>query len=130
VHIAPDLPVIVGDRPRLLEVFQNLLDNAVKFMGSQAQPCIDIGMRQEGEAIVYYVHDNGMGIDPRYHDKIFGLFERLDTSSDGTGIGLPLVKRIIEVHGGRLWVESAGQGHGSTFCFTLPSQEVSAPATP
>ena len=59
------------------------------------------------------------GIDPRYHEKVFGLFERLEPEGDGTGIGLALVKRIIEVHGGRIWVESAGQGCGSTFCFTL-----------
>jgi PAS domain S-box-containing protein len=125
VHIAPNLPVVMGDRPRLLEVLQNLLDNAVKFMGSQPQPCIHLGVRLEGEETVYYVRDNGVGIEPRYHEKVFGLFERLDVSSDGTGIGLTLVKRIIEVHGGRIWVESAGEGHGSTFCFTLPCQEAS-----
>jgi signal transduction histidine kinase len=122
VHIAPDLPVVMGDRQRLLEVLQNLLDNAVKFMGSQPQPWINVGVRREGEETVCYVRDNGVGIEPRYHEKVFGLFERLDASSDGTGIGLTLVKRIIEVHGGRIWVESAGQGHGSTFCFTLPYQ--------
>jgi PAS domain S-box-containing protein len=125
VQIAPDLPVVTGDRPRLLEVFQNLLDNAVKFMGSQPQPYINIGMRQEGEEPVYYVQDNGIGIAPRYHEKVFGLFERLDVASDGTGIGLTLVKRIIEVHGGRVWVESAGEGQGSTFCFTLPCPDTS-----
>jgi signal transduction histidine kinase len=122
VHVAPDLPVVVGDRLRLLEVLQNLLDNAVKFMGSQPQPWINVGVRREGEETICYVRDNGVGIEPRYHEKVFGLFERLDASGDGTGIGLTLVKRIIEVHGGRIWVESAGQGHGSTFCFTLPYQ--------
>ena len=130
VHIAPDLPVVVGDRPRLLEVLQNLLDNAVKFMGAQPQPHIDFGMRREAEETVCYVRDNGIGIAPRYHDKVFGLFERLDGSSDGTGIGLTLVKRIIEVHGGRIWVESAGEGHGSTFCFTLPYPSSGAPERP
>jgi signal transduction histidine kinase len=79
-------------------------------------------VRREGEETVCYVRDNGIGIEPRYHEKIFGLFERLDAASGGTGIGLPLVKRIIEVHGGRIWVESIGQGQGSTFCFTLPAQ--------
>jgi PAS domain S-box-containing protein len=119
VHIAPDLPVVVGDRSRLLEVLQNLVDNAVKFMGTQPTPRIEIGCRQEEKETVYYVQDNGVGIDPRYHEKVFGLFERLESEGDGTGIGLALVKRIIEVHGGRIWVESAGQGCGSTFCFTL-----------
>jgi PAS domain S-box-containing protein len=120
VHIASDLPVVVGDRPRLLEVLQNLVDNAVKFMGTQPAPRIEIGLRQAEKDTVYYVQDNGIGIDPRYHEKVFGLFERLEAEGDGTGIGLALVKRIIEVHGGRIWVESAGQGCGSTFCFTLP----------
>jgi len=119
VHIAPDLPVVVGDRSRLLEVLQNLVDNAVKFMGPQPTPRIEIGLRQEEKETVYYVQDNGIGIDPRYHEKVFGLFERLESEGDGTGIGLALVKRIIEVHGGRIWVESAGHGCGSTFCFTL-----------
>ncbi len=119
IHIAPDLPVVVGDRPRLLEVLQNLVDNAVKFMGTQPTPRIEIGCRQEEKETVYYVRDNGVGIEPRYHAKVFGLFERLESEGDGTGIGLALAKRIIEVHGGRIWVESAGQGFGSTFCFTL-----------
>jgi len=127
VHIAPDLPVVIGDRPRLLEVLQNLLDNAVKFMGSQPQPCINFGVRRDAEETVCYVRDNGIGIAPRYHQKVFGLFERLDGASDGTGIGLTLVKRIIEVHGGRIWVESVGEGHGSTFCFTVPCPSPGAP---
>lgn len=120
VHIPPHLPVVRGDRPRLLAVLQNLLDNAIKFMGSQPTPRIEIGARQEGEQTICYVQDNGRGIEPRYHEKVFGLFERLDVTGDGTGMGLALVKRIIEVHGGRIWVESAGPGHGSTFCFILP----------
>jgi signal transduction histidine kinase len=89
-------------------------------MGAQPAPRIEIGMRQEGEQTICYVQDNGSGIEPRYHEKVFGLFERLEVTSSGTGMGLALVKRILEVHGGRIWVESAGQGHGSTFCFILP----------
>ncbi len=126
VEIEPDLPVVYGDRSRLLEVFQNLVDNAVKFMGDQPAPRIEIGSRTApgvgagGEAVLY-VRDNGRGIDPRYHAKIFGLFERLDIGTEGTGIGLALVQRIVELHGGRIWVESEGTGRGSTFYFTLPS---------
>jgi signal transduction histidine kinase len=69
---------------------------------------------------VFYVQDNGIGIDPKYQQKVFGLFEKLDPAAAGTGIGLALVKRIVEVHGGSIWVESAGSGCGTTFCFTLP----------
>ena len=121
IMIADDLPHIYGDHKRLLEVFQNLLENAVKFMGGQPEPRIEIGQRIEKDAPpTIYVHDNGMGIDPRFSDRVFGIFQKLDAQSDGTGIGLALVKRIIEVHGGRIWVESEGLGRGSTFCFTLP----------
>ncbi len=120
VIIAPALPVVYGDRDRLREVLQNLLDNAVKYMGDQAHPRVEIGMRYDGDEVVFYVQDNGMGIDPRYRDKLFGLFDKLDPKSEGSGIGLAIVKRIVEVHSGRIWVESEGAGRGSTFCFTLP----------
>ena len=121
VEIDPGLPVVIGDRGRLSQVFQNLVSNAVKFMGDQATPRVEIGMRPGGTEQVIYVQDNGVGIDPRYHETVFGLFERLDRQAEGTGFGLSLVRRIVEVHGGRIWVESEGEGHGSTFCFTLPS---------
>jgi PAS domain S-box-containing protein len=121
VVIAPDLPRVYGDYPRLLEVLQNLVDNAVKFAGDQPEPRVEIGAREEGEEPIFFVRDNGIGIDPRYHQKIFGLFERLSADTEGTGIGLALVKRIIEVHGGRIWVESA-IGQGTTFLFTLPQK--------
>jgi signal transduction histidine kinase len=120
LQIASDLPTVYGDRPRLLEVFQNLIDNAVKFMGDQPEPRLEIGCWQLDQETVCYVRDNGIGIEPRFHDKIFGLFERLDPALDGTGIGLTLVKRIIEMHGGRIWIESDGIGTGATFHFTLP----------
>jgi signal transduction histidine kinase len=119
VEISPDLPVVHGDRPRLLEVIQNLVDNAVKFMGGQPDPRIEIGVRQEGRETVFYVRDNGIGIDPRYHEKVFDLFDQLDQKIKGTGIGLALVKRIVETHEGRIWIESEGPGQGSTFCFTI-----------
>ena len=126
VIIAPDMPVVYGDRLRLLEVLQNLLDNAVRFMGSQTAPRVEIEARQEQETVTCFVQDNGMGIAPAYHEKVFGLFERLDPGSEGTGIGLALAKRIVDVHEGRIWVESKGVGHGSTFCFSLASAEASA----
>jgi PAS domain S-box-containing protein len=124
VQIAEDLPVVRVDRARLVEVFQNLIDNACKYMGVQPKPHIKIGLRAgEGERI-FYVRDNGIGIEPQFHEKVFGLFNKLDPESEGTGIGLALVKRIIEVHGGKIWVESDGMGKGSTFCFTLPEDRM------
>ncbi len=122
VDISPRLPTVFGDRVRLLEVLQNLIDNAVKFMAGQPEPRVEIGARKAGNETVFYVRDNGIGIDPRYHDKVFGLFDQLTQEAGGTGVGLALVKRIVEVHGGRVWVESEGAGHGSTFCFTIPGR--------
>ncbi|MCP3963983.1 MAG: histidine kinase, partial [bacterium] len=118
------LPVVCVDRARLLEAVRHLLDNAVRYLGDQPAPRIEVGVRDPGaaggEPPTFYVRDNGMGIERKYHEKVFELFERLDPeASEGTGIGLALVKRIIEVHGGRVWVESEGAERGSTFCFTL-----------
>ncbi len=123
VEMSPDLPVVFGDRLRLWEVLQNLVDNAAKFMGSQAHPQIEIGCRRDGDETICYVRDNGVGIDPTYHEKVFGLFDRLDTNIEGTGVGLAIVKRVVELHGGRIWVESEGPGQGSTFCFTIPERD-------
>lgn len=117
VDVEKDLPKLYGDRTQLREVFENLLENAVKYMGQQPNPIIQIGMQNQ----IFYIKDNGIGIDKRYHTKIFGLFEKLDPTIEGTGIGLALIKRIIETHGGQIWVESEGLGKGSTFCFTLPN---------
>ncbi len=115
------LPEVYGDPLRLVEVVQNLVENASKFLGDQPEPCIHVGTRTGvGSQTVLFVEDNGIGIEPRYHDKVFGLFQKLDPHADGSGVGLALVKRIVEVHGGRVWVESAGRGQGTTVCFTLP----------
>ena len=122
VEIAPDMPIIFGDRHRLVEVLQNLIENAVKWTAGRPDPRIEIGARKDNREIVCYVRDNGTGIDPRHHEKVFGLFEKLDPRSEGSGVGLALVKRIIEVQGGRIWVESKGVGQGSTLCFTLPQR--------
>jgi len=122
VHINEDLPTVFGDRQRLIEVLQNLVDNAAKFMGDQKDPRIEIGQwGEEGGMPVLYVKDNGMGIQPEHFERVFGLFNKLDPLADGTGIGLAIVKRIVEVHGGRIWVQSE-VGMGSTFYFTLPIQ--------
>jgi len=119
VSIFPDLPMVYGDRIRLREVYENLIDNAAKYMGDQSEPLIEVGVRKDPE-ITLFVKDNGAGIDSNYHSRIFGLFEKLDSKSEGTGIGLALVKRIVETHDGKIWVESEGLGKGSTFCFTIP----------
>jgi PAS domain S-box-containing protein len=120
VHIDANMPTVYGDRPRLLEVLQNLVDNAAKFMGDQPDPRIEIGWEgEENGRPVFHVRDNGMGISAEHHERIFGLFNKLDVKVDGTGIGLALVRRIIEVHGGRIWVQSE-PGKGSAFYFTLP----------
>ncbi len=137
LDIAPDLPTVECDRVRLLEVFSNLIDNAVRFARPDVRPRIRIGCRppaetasldnptdnqspQDGSASpVIFVEDNGVGIAPQYQEKVFGLFEQLDGDGTGTGIGLAIVRRVIEVHNGRVWIESEGTGHGATFCFTL-----------
>jgi signal transduction histidine kinase len=120
LEIDDDLPQYWGDRLRLLEVLQNLLENAIKFMGDQPRPRIRISALENGAEMVCRVQDNGIGIDPRYHDRIFNLFERLNPEIDGTGIGMSLVHRIIEAHGGTIGVESAGENQGCTIVFSLP----------
>jgi len=127
VSVEEDLAQVYGDGPRLLEVWQNLIDNAAKFMGDQPNPRIEIGQvdSSKDNSPIFFVRDNGMGIDPKFGDRIFGLFDKLDSRTEGTGIGLALVKRIIEFHGGRIWVESE-LGKGATFYFTLPPGETSA----
>ncbi len=119
VTVAPKLPTIVGDRLRLLEVMQNLIDNAVRYC-SPIDPQVEIGVRTVDGETCFYVRNNGMGIEPEYHERVFKRFEQLDADGAGSGIGLTIVKRIIEVHGGRIWVESAGAQSGCTFAFSLP----------
>ncbi len=126
VSVEEKLPHVYGDRARLLEVWQNLIDNAAKFMGDQPNPQIEIGQagRATNGSPILFVRDNGIGIDPKFKDRIFGLFDKLDPRTDGTGIGLALVKRIVEVHSGRIWVESE-LGKGATFYFTIPEGDLS-----
>jgi PAS domain S-box-containing protein len=116
------LPTVLGDRQRIFEVMQNLIENAIKYMGEQATPRIEIGVWHDDRENGLFVSDNGIGIDAKNHETIFGLFNKLDLKSGGAGVGLALVKRIIDVHGGRVWVESEGVGRGSRFNFTLTLQ--------
>jgi len=123
VKVDAEFPLVYVDRIRIVEVLQNLITNAAKFMGGQKNPTIEIGVKViEGED-VFFIKDNGIGIAPEFHDRIFGLFNKLDQFAEGTGIGLALVKRIVEVHGGKIWVESE-LGKGATFYFTLANQKL------
>ena len=115
----PDL-FLHGDRLRLVEILQNLIENACKFMGEQKDPRIDIGFESRAGETVFFVRDNGIGIDPRYLARVFTLFEKLDPKVEGTGLGLSLVKRIVELYDGSAWAESEGLGQGASFLFTLP----------
>ena len=114
--------LLFGDRVRLVAVFQNLFDNAVKFMGEQTEPLIEIGFERKNGDVVVSVRDNGMGIDLRHQDRVFGIFEKLHANAKGLGMGLALVKRIIDLHGGRIWLESDGIGTGACFQFVLPEE--------
>ncbi|TAL35224.1 MAG: PAS domain S-box protein [Spirochaetes bacterium] len=120
IQVEDSPAVFFGDRARLVEIWQNLVENAVKFLGDREDPRIEIGVEGDGRDAVFFVRDNGTGIDPRFHEKIFGLFEKLDPKTEGTGLGLALVKKIVETLDGRIVVESAGPGEGACFRFTLP----------
>jgi len=115
--------IVHVDRERIVEVFTNLIGNAIRYMGDQSKPKIEIGYRSDEN--IFFVRDNGIGIPPDQHEKVFDLFYKIDKKSEGSGAGLSIVKRIIEVHGGRIWIESEGKaGEGSTFYFTLPEPVV------
>jgi PAS domain S-box-containing protein len=116
------LPTVLGDESQLIQLFQNLLGNAIKFRGDDA-PMIHVGVEETKDGWVFSVRDNGIGIDIQYAERIFTVFQRLHARDDypGTGIGLAVVKKIVERHGGRIWVESE-PAQGSTFYFTLPTR--------
>lgn len=118
VTIQPDLPMVNVDRMRIVEVLTNLMENSIKYIGDQPHPSLELGCRLDGEEKVFFVKDNGLGIDPGQHEKIFELFYQVDKKSEGSGAGLAIIKRIIEVYGGRIWIESE-LGKGCTVCFTL-----------
>ena len=121
VVVQEEMPVVPGDRMRLRQVIQNLVENALKYSDNQKEPLIEIGMTEDDNAgdFIFFVRDNGKGIPSQYWERIFSPFSQLDSASEGSGVGLATVKRIIEAHTGRIWVESE-VGKGSTFYFTLP----------
>ena len=129
VTVQPGLPDAHGDAQRLQEVVQNLVENALKFPAAGRAPEIEIGFQTVAGQTAYFVRDHGQGIEARFHETIFGLFNKLDTRSEGTGLGLALVRRIVEFHGGKVWVESAGPGQGATFYFTLPARTALSDST-
>ena len=121
--IVDPLPPTRGDRTLLRQVLANLIGNAFKFSRGRPHPQIEVGARREGQAVVYFVRDNGVGFDIRYSDKLFGVFQRLHRPDEfeGTGVGLALAQRIIQRHGGRIWADGRVDG-GATFFFTLPGE--------
>ena len=123
IRIDP-LPPARGDRGLLRQVMSNLLQNAAKFTRDRPSARIEVGSRTDGGQTAYYVKDNGAGFDARYADKLFGVFQRLHSTEqfDGTGVGLAIVKRIVQRHGGRVWAEGKVD-QGATFYFTLPGEE-------
>jgi len=123
VNLEQRLPTVFVDKTRIQEVFVILIDNSIKFMGGQTDPVIKIGFQNSESEFVFHIKDNGVGIDGRYLEQIFGLFDRLDSNVDGSGVGLTLAKRIIEFHHGKIWAESEGNGLGGTFRFSLPKVE-------
>jgi PAS domain S-box-containing protein len=112
------LPTVVADEGQLVQVLQNLIGNAIRFRGKQP-PRVHVSARPDKDKLVFSVKDNGIGIDPQYFDRIFIIFQRLHSEVPGTGTGLAIAKRIVERHGGRIWIESQ-PGKGSTFLFTIP----------
>jgi PAS domain S-box-containing protein len=121
--IAPDLPVIRADHSGIVRVYTNLIDNALKYRRPDIAPIIEVGWQQQDHELRLYVRDNGQGIKQEYQQRVFGLFQRIDSKIEGTGVGLAISKRVIEVHGGRMWVESL-PGKGSTFWIGLPETTV------
>ncbi len=122
VEIAHNMLGVYADQARIREVIKNLVENGIKFVSAGCKPRVEITAESQGDKVLCRVSDNGPGIEPRFQEKVFGLFDRLDSSVPGTGVGLALVKRIIDIHDGSIWIESQGDGQGCCFCFTLPPQ--------
>ena len=117
-----DLPTVLGDPQQLVQLLQNLIGNAIKFRRRDVRPELRVGARRETDHWVFSARDNGIGIPANQAQRIFDIFQRLHTRDQypGTGVGLAICKKIVERHGGRIWVESI-PGEGSTFSFTIPA---------
>ena len=120
--VAQPLPTLPGDRVEVGQLFQNLIANALKFRSPERAPRVAVSAESSAAGWTVRVADNGIGVDPRHADRIFKMFQRLHTREDfpGTGIGLAVCSRIVERHGGRIWVDER-QGGGTVFRFTLPA---------
>ena len=125
---AAELPRVRGDQRQLAQLLQNLIGNAIKYRGDAA-PVVRIDAEPQGSFWVFSVRDNGIGIEPRFHERVFEIFKRLHEQGrfEGTGIGLAICARVVQRHGGRIWVESE-PGRGATFKFTLPAADAVASA--
>lgn len=119
VKVVSEMPAIYGNRRQLLDIFINLIKNGIQYVPSRSNPLVEIGCEKKDNQMLFFIRDNGMGIEPKYQNQIFNLFEQLGKKQQGAGTGLAITKRLIEMHGGRIWVESGGKGKGSTFYFTL-----------
>lgn len=122
VIIQENMPEVFADKSRIREIYQNLIENAVKFSNTDEIPLVEVFAVNRNGVDIFCVKDNGIGISKAYHEKVFGLFNKLDNSSSGTGVGLSLVKHITESHKGKIWVESDGYNSGTLFCFTLNTE--------
>ncbi|MHC4216192.1 MAG: sensor histidine kinase, partial [Planctomycetota bacterium] len=122
--VVSDLPAVIGHDTLLTQLFGNLIGNALKYRSDERPPRIEVSAKPSNGEMVFSIKDNGIGIKERFHDKIFGVFQRLHTTEyEGTGIGLALCKKIVDRHGGRIWIESVA-GEGTTFHFTLKKANV------
>ena len=124
VVTADPLPTVLAEESQLLQVFQNLIANAIKFRKDDQPPQVHVGARRQGAEWLFWVQDKGIGIERQYAARIFLVFQRLHSRRQypGNGIGLAICKKVVECHGGRIWLESE-PGQGSTFFFTLPVSE-------
>ena len=121
IEVADAMPPVYADIIRLREIMHNLIENAIKFSRESTRPEISIEAARIGRSVVCRVRDNGPGVEPQFHERVFKLFDRLNPRIPGTGIGLALAKKIVEIHGGEIWIEGNGNRQGACFCFTLPS---------